>query len=309
MKVLFVSSGRTGKVNELIINQGISLQRNGIEIDYFYFRKGFWGYFTGVFEIRKLLKTSNYDLIHAHYSFSGFAASFAGKKPLVVSLLGSDAYKGFLIRLITRFFSKYFWKVTIVKTPEMKSLLHLKKVEIIPNGVDIERFMPIPKKTAREYIRFPLDKILILFISDPSRHEKNFGLALSAFELIKQDNFELLPVFNKPNEIIPYYLNAADAILLTSKREGSVNVIKEAMACNTPIVSTDVGDVRRNLEGINGCYVCDSDPESLAMALKKVLESKNSIDSRSRLIELRLDSKTIASKVTSVYKQILSNEA
>lgn len=308
MKVLFVSSGRNGCVSELIRNQGESLIVAGLDVQYFIFKSGVVGYFIGISKLRKLIKNSKFDLIHAHYSLSAFAATFSGKIPLVVSLLGSDAFKSSHIRWITRLFHYYFWSATIVKTNQMIDMLKLKKAVIIPNGVDVIRFQPMSKIVAREKINFHGDKKLILFLADPSRSEKNYTLAVSAVKSMENDNVELMPVFNVSNEEIPYYINAADALLLTSKREGSVNVVKEAMACNIPIVSTDVGDVKENTKGLTGCFICNADPESLAEGLRNALELKESTNSRDRIIELNLDSDAAAKKIISIYKQVLSNE-
>ena len=75
---------------------------------------------------------------------------------------------------------------------------------------------------------------------------------------------------NTNKDLIPYYMNSADCILFTSIQEGSPNVIKEALACNIPIVSTNVGDVKERLETIDGCFVIDDyDAKNLAEALLK----------------------------------------
>jgi len=304
MKVLFVSSGKLGHVSALVKNQGDSIRKMGVDVDYFVIGSGFWGYLTGIFKIRKIFKTGNYDLIHAHYSLSAFVASLAGKFPLVVSLLGSDAFKPPLIHFITRLFQRYRWKATIVKTKEMYNLLCLENAHIIPNGVNTERFKPIPKDLACNRIGLSKNNRIAIFIADPARHEKNYLLAKHAVELFNQNEeyLELMTVYNVPNENIPIYINAADVLILTSKREGGVNVIKEAMACNIPFVSTDVGDVKDNSLGVKGCFICEQTPESLALGLKKALEIGVS-EGRNRIFELGLDSDSVAKKIIAIYEQ------
>lgn len=304
MKVLFVSSGKLGHVSALVKNQGDSVQKKGVDVDYFVISSGFWGYFTGIFKIRKIFKTGSYDLIHAHYSLSAFVASLAGKFPLVVSLLGSDAFKSPLINFITRLFQRYKWSATIVKTREMQNLLCLENAQIIPNGVNTERFKPIPKDLARNCIGLNKNQRIAVFIADPARNEKNYLLAKQAVQLFNRNEeyLELMPVYNVPNEDIPFYINAADVLILTSKREGGVNVIKEAMACNIPFVSTDVGDVKNNSQGVMGCFVCEQTPDSIAIGLKKALEIGIS-EGRNRIFELGLDSDSIAKKIIAIYEQ------
>jgi len=307
MRVLLVSSGKKGKVSELIRNQGDSLIKAGVDVDYFILKSGFTGYFSGIFEIRKSYKKGRFDLIHAHYSYSAFASSLAGNFPVLASLMGSDAYKPVLVKLLTRFFYLFRWKKTIVKTSNMQSILRMNKSEVVPNGVDINRFMPIPKNVARTKIGFSLTRKLIVFVSDPSRREKNYKLALLAVKALNMDDLEIMPVYNLPNNEIPYYLNAADVLLLTSIREGSVNVVKEAMACNVPVVSTDVGDVKENAKDLPGCFICDSNPESLANGLRKAISLPYSTSSRDRILELRFDSETIAKRIISIYNDVISN--
>jgi glycosyltransferase involved in cell wall biosynthesis len=139
-----------------------------------------------------------------------------------------------------------------------------------------------------------MDKKLIIFISNPNRPEKNFNLAREAVKMMNKSDVELMPVYNVPNEEICYYLNAADILLLTSKWEGSVNVIKEAMACNSPIVVTDVGDVCWVIGNTQGCFISTFEPEDVADKTKLALQFSKKMGrtkGRERIIELGLDSK------------------
>lgn len=308
MKILFVSSGNTGDVGVLVKNQANSLIKEGVDVHYFPIKgKGIWGYLKNVSKIRKTFIEGNYDLIHAHYSLSAFAASLSGRFPVVVSLMGSDAYMSFFLRLIIRFFSCLIWDATIVKTESMKNILKLKKAIVIPNGVDLEVFKPIPKYLARNKIGYDINKKLVLFLADPKRKEKNYELAEKSFNIIKEriKDVELIVVFNVSNSMIPYYLNASDVLILTSLWEGSVNVVKEAMACNLPIVSTDVGDVKENLKDVINCYTCTHNAEIIAEKLLVVLNSNEESNGRSVLLTKGLDSHSIAKKIILIYDEII----
>jgi glycosyltransferase involved in cell wall biosynthesis len=305
MRVLFISSGRSKNIGNVVKNQGESLKAAGIDIDYYLINPGFFGYLLSIPKIRVTFKKGGYDLAHAHYSLSGFIASFATCRPLVVSLMGSDAFMSGLLRIVTRFFYKYSWDSTVVKTLQMKELLNMPEAEIIPNGVDISRFKPIPKAAAREYLSLDFDKKQILFISDPNRPEKNIKLALSAVTALHNSDVTLKHIYCVPNEELPYYYNAADALLLTSKYEGSVNVVKEAMACNCPIVSTDVGDVKCVSGNTEGCYITSFEPTEIAEKIRKALEFKKKTNGRQRIIDLGLDSEIIASKIRALYEAVI----
>jgi teichuronic acid biosynthesis glycosyltransferase TuaC len=309
MKILFVSSGRKGEVGEVVKNQGDSLVRAGIEVEYFIIRPGFFGYLTAIFKIRKLFRDGNYDLVHAHYSLSALAASLAGSFPLVASLMGSDTYISGFLRFSTRLFSRYRWYATIVKTEKMKNLTGIKNARVIPNGVNLDRFKPILQAEAKRQIGYSRDKKLIIFVSDPNRPEKNFDLATKAIKKLNNSDAELMPVYNVPNTDVPLYMNAADALLLTSNWEGSVNVIKEAMACNCPIVSTDVGDVGWVIGKTEGCYLCSSDSGDIAEKIKSVLVFGKRTLGRERIIYLGLDSESVATEIKKLYNNLLGHSS
>jgi glycosyltransferase involved in cell wall biosynthesis len=308
MKVLFISSGKRGSVGEVVKNQGDSLAKEGIEVDYYIIKSGLWGYLSAIPNISRTFKKGNYNLAHAHYSFSGFAASLAGSSPLVVSLMGSDAYMSGFLRNAARLFYKYRWSSTIVKTRKMKELLRIDNAHVIPNGVDITKFRPIPKAESRIRIRFTMDKKLVVFLSDPKRPEKDFNLAQQSVRAMNDSNIELLPVFDVPSGEVPFYINAADVLLLTSKYEGSVNVIKEAMACNCPVVSTNVGDVKWVTGDTKDCFITSFEAEDIALKIKAALVPGRKTNGRQRIIELGLDSISVSNRIKVLYKDVISNQ-
>lgn len=306
MKVLFVSSGRQGEVGYVVKNQGESLIRNGLEVVFFTAGPGIAGYLKAVPQLRREFRKGGFSIVHAHYSLSAFVATLAGCRPLVVSLMGSDTRHSAIVSSIIRFLSRRRWAATIVKTAEMQTMINLPKAAVIPNGVDTDRFRPIDKLTARKQLGLGHDKKLILFISGLNRVEKRFDLASEAVSLLQDDEAVLLHLHDTPNDQVPIYLNAADLLLLTSSREGSVNVVKEAMACNCPVVSTDVGDVRWVLGSTEGCFVTSSDPSDIAESIRRVLESGRRTTGRSRIEEIGLDDGSVADRIIDLYRNVLT---
>jgi glycosyltransferase involved in cell wall biosynthesis len=122
---------------------------------------------------------------------------------------------------------------------------------------------------------------------------------------LNNENIEFHIVFGIENKILPYYFNAADVLLLTSLWEGSPNVVKEAMACNLPIVSTDVGDVRELMGGTAGCYITNFHASDVAKKLRLALEFGKRTDGRKKV--RHLDTIQIAEKISKIYHQVLTN--
>ena len=304
MRVLFISSGNSKDgISPIVKNQGESLRRAGISIDYFTIKgKGIKGYLKAIPTVRAYLKENRYDIIHAHYWLSAIVTSLAGAKPIVVSLMGDDVKAKRWFRWIIYLFHHISWSRTIVKSRDMYLSLGIKDVYIVPNGVDLDRFRPIPKDIALKEVGWSETKRHILFTSNPDRVEKNFTLAKRAFEYIDDENLSLHYLKDIPNERVPYYYNASDVVILTSLWEGSPNAIKEAMACNVPIVSTPVGDVEEVISNTKGCYISTYDYREFASDIKKALEFGKKTDGREAIKHLK--SEIIAKKIIDIYKGI-----
>jgi glycosyltransferase involved in cell wall biosynthesis len=307
MKVLFVSSGKSGGTGPVVMNQGESLKKAGIEIHYHLIEPGITGYIRAVGRIRRAAREGKYDIVHAHYVWSALSATLARVRPIVVSLMGSDVFVPPVARFIIRLFARWQWDAVIVKTREMKELLNLESAIIIPNGVDTDRFFPVDRVTARNHLGLSLYKRLVVFIAGINRSEKRIGLARKAVEALDDPNVEFMHVFDRPNSEIPWFLNAADLLLLTSEREGSVNVVKEAMACNCPVVSTDVGDVRQIISETDGCYLAGSDEERIAEGIRKALVFNRKTDGRKRIFALGLDAGSVAESITGLYEKTVQS--
>lgn len=310
MKVLFVGSGNHGEISPIIKSQGDSLASAGIEIDYFLIKgKGLKGYLRQVKPLKSYVKKNHFDVIHAHYSMSAFAASLAGVRPVVVSLMGSDVKATRLYKLVICFFARFFhWRAIIVKSQDMYKDLRIKRALIVPNGVNLDLFKPMDKATCRHSLGWDAEKIHVLFPANPFRPEKDFALAQKSVDLLDK-NLEIHVFEQVEHQKTPLYFNAADVVLLTSKWEGSPNVIKEALACGCPIVSTDVGDVRERMAGVEGCYVSITrEPKELAELIQKALLFKGRTKGRDRIVADGLDNRQVAKRLVEIYERVLRSE-
>jgi teichuronic acid biosynthesis glycosyltransferase TuaC len=311
LKVLFVSSGNTKYgISPIVKTQGQSLIANGINVNFYTIKgKGLISYIRNIFILRKHIKYNKFDIIHSHYSYSSYVAALSGAKPLVASLMGSDVKSNKISRMLLDFFQKHYWTQTIVKSAGMFQKLKLKDTEIIPNGVDLVKFTSLSKRNCQDKCAWDRNKSHILFAANPNRQEKNFPLASKAIELLRAANKIVLHViYEIPYDEMPLYLNASDVIILSSYYEGSPNVIKEAMACNCPIVSTNVGDVEWVLGLTEGCYISSNDPIDFAHKIQLALEfAKTTCRTmgRERIIELRLDTVNVAKTLITIYQKVL----
>lgn len=314
MKVIFVASGNktVGKVSSFVQSQYDSLKATGLDMILFpVVGHGIKAHLRAAIELRRLIKQEQPDVVHAHYSVCGHVAAMARlcvqKKPkLVVSILGSFPTHSKKWRLV-RFCIRHIWEKTIVKSQRTARQLG-EDVYIIPNGVNLEMFYPQNHQDARACVGFDTDKRYVIWCSHPNRVEKNYALAQASVEIVKKDldNVELLPIYNKIPQEVVQYMNAADCLLLTSVQEGSPNVIKEAMACNCPIVTTDVGDVRERLTGLDGCYILDEQDmqsaEQLAKLISKAIQYGKRTDGCNRIIEDQLTIQQVAKRIVECYE-------
>ena len=304
MKILFVSSGNSGTISPIVKAQGESLKKIGLSVEYFTIQgKGASGYAKNILKLRKLLKSNRYDAVHAHFVFSALVATLAGAKPLVVSLMGSDTAKSGILKRVTQWLQAKVWDFTLVKSEKMQQEIGIADILVLPNGVDFDHFRPIERSLALEKLGWNKEKQHVLFAASPNRAEKNYPLAKAAFDLLDNNNLELKTLDHVPFEMMPFYYNAADVVLLTSHREGSPNVIKEAMACSRPIVVTPVGDVRKVLGRTENTFVVEPNELVVTEALRKILSQGYSLTTGRESIEW-LNQDTVANKLMDIYKSI-----
>ena len=301
IKIVHVYKGNGKNLRNSVIDAQIdSIKDDSIQIIKFPLKtSGALSYFWEFFRLRKYVKENDVDLIHAHYSYSGIISGLTLKKT-ICSLMGSDVFdESLLIKLVVRFFYNFIWSETIVKSQQM--LDFFPNSVLIPNGVNLDFFNIISKNKALDKTDLEENKINIIFVSESiHRKVKNYKLAKYAVNLLP-NNFKLNTVSNKTqNQLVNYY-NAADVLLLTSNSEGSPNVIKEAMACNCPIVSTDVGDVKQVIEKTDNCYISNSNPKDIA---DKIIDSTFTGKRTNGRENIKyLDSKVIAKKIVAIYKE------
>ena len=326
MKILFISSGTSKRgVSPLVKSQGRSIDEKGHSVDYFTVKEGgLTGYLGAARQLRKYLNEhESFDLLHAHYGLSALTALLGKQQgmPLVVSFMGDDVmgskrldgsvtlFSRFLVQL-NRFMARFFYDAVIVKSDEMKERLGLERVHVIPNGVNLDAFYPEEKRTVRKRLGTQDDEKMVLFVSNPERPEKNYALAERSVNLLNEEGEKILlkALYGQKRDTVRDWMNATDVMVLTSYHEGSPNVIKEAMACNCPVVSTDVGDVKEVVGETEGCWMGGYDSKDFAAQLQRALEfAKNQgrTKGRKQILRSGLDKESIAKRIIGVYREVL----
>ena len=283
-----------------IYDQAKALIKQGVKVDYFLIKgKGITGYLINIIKLKRFLKNKNYDIIHAHSGLSGFVVSFATNKKFIVTYHGSDInlWKNKMISLIPIIRSSK--NIFVSKELREKSMIFKNKSIIIPCGVDLDFFKFINQDKAKRYLKIKSKKKIILFSSSFNNLIKNFSLAKKSIDKLNY-KVEFLEIKNKTRKQVMYLLNAADVLLLTSFSEGSPQIIKEALACNCPIVSVDVGDVKYRIEKSMNCFIAS--PDELSSKLDIVL--RNNQRSNGRQFVDQFNNSLIAKKLIEIYKKI-----
>jgi len=312
MKILVVSRLKpNNKISIITHRQMCSIQNLGHDLIYFSVDKGgLFGYISSLIKLRKLLRNDNFDVVHAHYSLCGIISTLAGANHLVVSLMGSDAKNSKLNKFVIKYFLEKKWAKVIVKSEEMLSTIKTygklkKEIIVLPNGVDFELFKPIKKQDARKQLGWNSQEKIILFGSDPARTEKRYDNAEKAVKnlMTQEYKIELKILKDVVPENVPLYINGSDVVLLTSDREGSPNIIKEAMACNIPIVTTKVGDVEMLIGNTPHCIIIEENNLKLiSSALSNILSS--SIERTKGREKIKwLSNELIAKKLVDFYER------
>lgn len=235
-------------------------------------------YAVAIPRLARRMARGGYDVVHAHHALAGLAAWAAGARrwagALVVTHHGIEVLEGWqapLCRFVTARSDG-----AIVTSPSMAERLGLPPSAVVPCGVDLGRFAPGDRAAARAALGLPGEGEVVAWVG-ADRPEKRLDLAREAGRHLAahRPGARLVVITGRPRAEVPTWLGAADALLLTSRAEGSPMVVKEALACGRPVVATDVGDVRSLLAGVAGCAVAAEGPrlaERLADGLASALD-------------------------------------
>ena len=285
-----------------IHDQTVELEKNKCDVSFFLIKgKGIRGYLNNIFKLKKFVKTKKFDLVHAHSGLSGLLASLSVKVPLVVTYHGSDI-NVFSSRILSIYpIIKSSVNIFVSKELKKKALFSSsKKNNVVPCGVDMNLFNIISKEQAKEKLKIKSNKKIVLFSSNFQNTVKNYPLAKSTVDNSSFD-IEFLEIKNRTRQEVVWLLNISDALLLTSYSEGSPQIIKEAMSCNCPIISVDVGDVKDRIKLVKNCYI--SSTEELTEKLDLVLSINERSNGRDYI--KNFSNTFVAQEILELYKKVI----
>jgi len=263
---------------QFVRDQVDALRRAGVDVELHSFASGTRNYPRAVRSIRRILRGERFDLVHAHFGLAGWCARLAGARPLVVTFHGTDVrhpVTGFLSRrLVGRLdlvagaslalFSPEGGRPGLPRRPGANAVLSA--------GADLDRFRPGSQAEARESLGLDPGGRYLLFPAVSSRPVKRYDRAQ---ELAQALGAELLSGEGIDAGQMPTWMNAANAVVVTSDNEGFGLVAVEALACDVPVFSTPVGIAPFLLRGVDGCLVAPFDPRVWAEAIQPHLEGDN----------------------------------
>jgi glycosyltransferase involved in cell wall biosynthesis len=283
-------------------------------------------YFTIIPSLKKVVARKQYDVIHVHHTYSLFQVKFAQllsgtQAPVVFTIHEGESMMPADVRDDK---SDWLKKLAYLKQPKRKALEMADAVvsvnkpiprmldyqgdyEVIAPGVDLELFKPLDRRQCRERLGLPAQDRVLLFPADPVNPFKGFQLVKKSIENLPYQ-VHVITGGKILHEEMPFYMNAADAVVQLSEFEASPMVIKEAMAVNVPMVSTDAGDARSIFGSVPGYYITEKDTPHVAEALLQALEFGAETGGRERILELGLSLEQVAKRYCDIYEKVLKRQ-
>jgi teichuronic acid biosynthesis glycosyltransferase TuaC len=271
----FEPDAATPQRGRWVHDQVAEIRRRDVEVELFSFAPGKRHYIPATRRLRALLRQRSFDLVHAHYGLAGWCSRLAGARPLVVSFHGTDV-RHWAVGPLSRRLAQRVDLVAAVSRALFSAedgrpgLPAVPGSAVLPCGPDLGRFRPIPRSEARSALGLDSAGRYLLFPADPRRPEKRVDRAR---QVAAASSAELLTGGGIEPERMPLWVNAANAVLVTSDYEGFGLACVEALACNVPAISTPVGIAPWALAGIDGARCAPFDAATWTEAVRPHLEA------------------------------------
>jgi glycosyltransferase involved in cell wall biosynthesis len=278
---------------------------DGLDVELFTFGQGARAYLQAARDLRRRYRGERFDLVHAHYGLAGISSLAIRDTPHVVTFHGTDLAHprvGPLSRRLARRIALPAPVSAHLARAGLAGLLGHRRIAVLPAGVNTDRFARIDRRAARERLGLDPGGRYLLFPADPARPEKRFDRAEA---LARATGATLLTYGNRPPADVPILINAANAVLVTSEREGFGLATLEALACDVPVLATDVGVAALALNGIEGTHCGGFDPQLWERVLEPHLAAADPrVEGRARAA--LFDRNRFAERVFKAYQDVLA---
>jgi glycosyltransferase involved in cell wall biosynthesis len=279
----------------------------GVEVEVRRFEPGALSYARAAWSLRRAARRGGFDVVHAHYGLSGWSARAAGGT-LVVTFHGTDLRHRVVApasRALARTVALPATASGALAREALRGAGTLRRVAVLPCGVDLERFRELDRGEARARLGLNERGRYVLFPADPARavkrHDRAAALAAAA-------DAELLSLRGVAPDEVPWWVNAANAVLVTSEREGFGLAALEALACNAPVLTTPVGVAPIAVAGLPGALCAEFEERAWLDVLRPHLQAENPrVGGRVRA-EL-FSSERMAKRVVAAYRELVRDYA
>jgi glycosyltransferase involved in cell wall biosynthesis len=319
MRVLYVIPGQPEGSEFIFAKRQIAcLESAGVASRKFFLtsRTSILFLISAISRLREEIADFQPDIVHAQFgTVNAMVCVCAGASPLVVTFRGGDLNPTREVSRLRSLVGRFLSQITALRataivcvTDRLRSRLWWKqgKCRVIPNGVDLSKFVPMSREKARSILSWHQEKRVILFNAGRNAQAKRLDLAMAAVERVRLQmndiHIEVLRGDILPDRV-PLYLNAADCLLVTSDWEGSPNIVKEALACNLPIVAVDAGDISERIAGVSVSRITERSPEALGQCLVEILQENRISNGRDKVANL--SDRAIARQILEIYHNVM----
>ncbi len=300
-----------------------SIRAQGVDVDVFFIngKKNRLNYFKCIFALIKKFIHKHYDVIHAHHSYCIFPIKIAAKlcsvkSPLVMTfhegeihadkelkLNGIDFFNRLILSKRLKIKALNMADMVIAVEKKLISELNYKGKHItLPCGVDSDLFKPLEKSRCRKLLNLPLKKKIVFFPASPKNKQKGIEILKAAIKRLGRKDIHVITGGNILHDNMPYYMNAADAVVQLSRYEASSSVLKEALAVNTPSVFTDAGDAKKLInKNCAGYFLTDRNPDDVALNLTKAIDYNGKCNGREQIMRSNLTLKAVSKQLLKIY--------
>lgn len=290
MRVLILSNMRPDEAHpergRFVRDQVDALREiEGLEVELCEIAPGASSLLRALPQLRRRFASETFDVVHSHFSLTAIPALAVKAKIRGLTLHGTDVTHP-RTRQVTRLVLPLMDLVVVVSEPLAKELpgRASRRAKVLPVGVDVGRFKRIDRARARAQLGLAKEGPRLLFPADPMRPSKRHDLAL---QLAKAAGVPLMTLGGVDPETVPAMVNACNAVILPSEREGFGLAVLEALACDVPVLATPVGVHPRVLAGVEGCLCAPFELGAWLSAVRPHLEDPDPrIAGRARAEEL-----------------------